>query len=67
MFNEAPAELEGLLLGHPDIADACVISAHDRVRETEVPRAYIVLKDEVKKAVSDKQKEEAKAREIADW
>ncbi|KAI5927794.1 hypothetical protein F4810DRAFT_649467 [Camillea tinctor] len=66
-FQVAPAELEGLLLGHPDIADACVISAHDRVRETEVPRAYIVLKDEVKKAISDKQKEEAKAREIVDW
>ncbi|KAI0482265.1 hypothetical protein GGR56DRAFT_619232 [Xylariaceae sp. FL0804] len=43
-FQVAPAELEAILLGHPDIADACVVSAHDRQRETEVPRAYLVLR-----------------------
>ncbi|KAI1487214.1 hypothetical protein F5X96DRAFT_681391 [Biscogniauxia mediterranea] len=68
-FQVAPAELEGLLLGHPDVADACVISAHDRARETEVPRAYVVLRDEVKRAVEQDngQRKEEKAREIAGW
>ncbi|KAI0020159.1 hypothetical protein F4780DRAFT_743070 [Xylariomycetidae sp. FL0641] len=59
-FQVAPAELEGLLLGHDDIADACVIAAHDRARETEVPRAYLVLKAGLPRT-------EAKAAEIAAW
>ncbi|KAF7887824.1 uncharacterized protein EAF01_010978 [Botrytis porri] len=36
----APAELEALLLEHPEIADAAVIGV--MIREGEVPRAYIV-------------------------
>ncbi|KAI1176917.1 hypothetical protein F4777DRAFT_543944 [Nemania sp. FL0916] len=59
-FQVAPAELEGLLQGHSEVADACVIPAHDRQRETEVPRAYIVLKPGV-------QGTDAKRAEIADW
>lgn len=40
-FQVAPPELEGLLLGHPDIVDAAVIGvpAGD---DTELPRAYVV-------------------------
>jgi 4-coumarate--CoA ligase len=52
--------LEGLLLGHEEISDACVIPAHDKQRETEVPRAYIVLRPNV--ARSDE-----KATEIVQW
>ncbi|KAI1158956.1 hypothetical protein F5B18DRAFT_638978 [Nemania serpens] len=59
-FQVAPAELEGLLQGHNDIADACVIPAHDRQRETEVPRAYLVLKAGVPR-------DDAKAQEIIAW
>jgi acyl-CoA synthetase (AMP-forming)/AMP-acid ligase II len=43
-FQVAPAELEGALLAHPDIVDACVIGVWDAQRQTEVPRAYIVAK-----------------------
>jgi 4-coumarate--CoA ligase len=47
-FQVAPAELEGVLLSHPDVSDAAVIgvtaggAAGDQ--GTELPRAYIVLK-----------------------
>jgi len=56
----APAELEGILLGHADILDVCVIGIEDRENATEVPRAYVVLKD-------GQQRGEAKAREIVEW
>lgn len=42
-YPVAPAELEGLLLTHPDIADAAVIGLPDDVCG-ELPRAYVVLK-----------------------
>jgi hypothetical protein len=40
----APAELESLLLDHPQVADAAVIGV--KGEEDEVPRAYIVPKSE---------------------
>lgn len=46
----APSELEGYLLGHPDVADAAVIGVPDDYAG-ELPRAYVVLKPEVADAV----------------
>jgi 4-coumarate--CoA ligase len=50
-FQVAPAELEGVLLSHPEISDVAVIGitaggANDSAGEqgTELPRAYVVLK-----------------------
>ncbi|QNP72024.1 4-coumarate--CoA ligase family protein [Streptomyces roseirectus] len=40
-FQVAPAELEALLLTHPDIADAAVIGAHN-ADGNEIPHAYVV-------------------------
>ena len=42
----APAELEGLLLKHPAVADAAVIGSPDEAAG-EVPKAFIVRKGEV--------------------
>jgi acyl-CoA synthetase (AMP-forming)/AMP-acid ligase II len=39
----APAELEAILLGHPNVADAAVIPSPDE-EAGEVPKAYVVLK-----------------------
>jgi len=42
----APAELEGLLVQQPDIADAAVVGI--TLDGQELPRAYVVLKDDTK-------------------
>ena len=54
----APAELEALILSHPDVDDVAVIGIPDR-EAGEVPRAYVVVKrgrqltaDQVKKHVA---------------
>lgn len=44
-FQVAPAELEALIITHPAVADVAVIGVPD-VEAGEVPKAYIVLKDE---------------------
>ncbi|KAJ3556064.1 hypothetical protein NM688_g2238 [Phlebia brevispora] len=41
-FQVAPAELEGLLLDHPDVDDACVVGVPDEY-SGELPMAFIVL------------------------
>ena len=42
-FQVPPAELEGLLLEHPAIADAAVIGKAD-VESGEIPKAFVVRK-----------------------
>ncbi len=42
-FQVAPAELEGLLLTHPAIADTAVIPSPDE-EAGEIPKAFVVLK-----------------------
>ena len=42
----APAELEAVIVGHPAIADACVIGIADE-EAGEVPKAFVVLKGKI--------------------
>lgn len=56
-----PAELEGLLITHPDVADAGVIGV--QVNEQELPRAYIVLK----KPTKDVAAQRLVAKEVQEW
>ena len=53
----APAELEALLLEHPQLTDAAVIGV--TIDEQEVPRAYVVLQVQAEGSVSEE--------EIKDW
>ncbi|MEW6732941.1 MAG: AMP-binding protein [Acidobacteriota bacterium] len=41
----APAELEGVLLAHPAIADVAVVPVHDE-EAGQIPKAFVVLKGE---------------------
>lgn len=41
-FQVAPAELEGHLLDHPDVADACVVGIPDEY-SGEIPLAFVAL------------------------
>ena len=59
-FPVPPAELEGLLITHKDVADVCVIGVDDKELATEVPRAYVVLSQGVEAS-------EEKAKELAEW
>lgn len=43
-FQVAPAELEGHLLDHPDVADVCVVGIADDY-SGEVPLAFVVLEE----------------------
>jgi 4-coumarate--CoA ligase len=45
-FQVAPAELEGLLMGHDKVHDVAVVGIYDERIASEVPLAFVVLKGE---------------------
>lgn len=64
-FQVPPAELESVLLEHPEIADAAVIGINDEKEATELPRAYIVAANPGSfKSDADKAKF---AKDVQDW
>jgi 4-coumarate--CoA ligase len=56
----APAELESLLLKHPKVIDCAVIGVHSEEKSTELPRAYVVVPEDVPR-------NEKTAQEIQDY
>jgi len=70
-YQVAPAELEAVLVGHPLIADAAVVSGHDPDGE-EVPKAFVVLQpeadltaDQIMDYVADRVAPHKKVRQVA--
>ncbi|PPR03048.1 hypothetical protein CVT24_012436 [Panaeolus cyanescens] len=59
-FQVAPAELEGQLLQHPDVADACVVGILDEY-SGELPLAFVVLSQDALRRVKD---DESKTRRL---
>ena len=67
-FQVAPAELEALLVGHPDIADAAVIGSPDP-SAGEVPKAFVVASgqtsaDEIMAFVAERVAPHKKLRKV---
>ncbi|EKD01238.1 AMP binding protein [Trichosporon asahii var. asahii CBS 8904] len=66
-FQVPPAELEALLLTHPDVVDAGVVGVWVEEQATELPRAYIVARPGL---IPEQGREEARSKfgkEIAAW
>lgn len=59
-YQVAPAELEALLLQHPSISAAGVVGLYSQDEATELPRAYIQLRPNVKQG-------ENTEKEIQQW
>ncbi|KAF5360390.1 hypothetical protein D9756_004583 [Leucocoprinus leucothites] len=61
-FQVAPAELEGTLLGHPDVLDCCVVGIQDE-RRGEAPLAYVVLSPEARDKIQNNPRASLEAEE----
>nr|AVX48616.1 acyl-CoA synthetase 5 [Tagetes erecta] len=51
-FQVAPAELEGILLGHPSVEDAAVVGLPDK-EAGEIPGAHVVISKDAKESEED--------------
>lgn len=59
-FQVPPAELEGILISHPDIDDVAVIGVYSKEQATELPRAYVVPKKGIEAG-------KALEKNVVDW
>ena len=67
-FQVAPAELEGVLLDHPGIADAAVIGVKFERDGTELPRAYVTRqKGNAGKSLTEKGVQQYLASKLASY
>ena len=62
-FQVAPAELEGCLLGHPFVDDACVVGIPHPLMG-EIPLAYVVPSQIVATRVNDEELYRTVSQEI---
>jgi acyl-CoA synthetase (AMP-forming)/AMP-acid ligase II len=69
-YQVAPAELEGVLMEHPDVADAAVIPKRD-LESGEVPKAFVLLhknrqltQEEIQHFVAERVAPYKKVREV---
>jgi acyl-CoA synthetase (AMP-forming)/AMP-acid ligase II len=67
-YQVAPAELEAVLVSHPDVADAAVVGSPDE-EAGEVPKAFVVLRapvsaDELMRFVADRVSPYRKVRRL---
>ncbi|KAI0662181.1 acetyl-CoA synthetase-like protein [Cubamyces menziesii] len=62
-FQVAPAELEGLLLNHPDVVDVCVVGAPDSY-SGELPFAFVTLNEAMRVRVAKDLAEAQHIREV---
>ncbi|KAJ4496672.1 AMP binding protein [Lentinula lateritia] len=60
-----PAELESVLITHPEVADAAVIGVHNEKDMTELPRAYVVHPQPAK--ISTPESKKAFEKSVAKW
>ncbi|WWC70957.1 uncharacterized protein I206_104909 [Kwoniella pini CBS 10737] len=65
-FQVPPAELEALLLTHPEITDVGVIGVYSKEQATELPRAYVVPKGGISSLPTEKSKNEFSLK-IQEW
>ncbi|MFS7958995.1 putative long-chain-fatty-acid--CoA ligase [Helianthus anomalus] len=54
-FQVAPAELEGILLGHPSVEDAAVVGLPDK-EAGEIPGAHVVMSKDAKESEEEMMK-----------
>lgn len=67
-FQVPPAELEALILTHPDIADVAVVGVNDKEQATELPRAYVAPRPNVLNAkTASEEEKQAFAKKVVDW
>ncbi|KAJ2400607.1 hypothetical protein GGI23_001931 [Coemansia sp. RSA 2559] len=65
-FQVAPAELEGIMLQHPDVRDCAVVGIFDEARQTEVPRAFLVLSQRTNDEKIDVMADDI-ANQVVEW
>ncbi|KAK7906037.1 hypothetical protein LTR67_000762 [Exophiala xenobiotica] len=66
-FQVAPAELEEILLRHPDIIDAAVIGIDNPEAATELPRAYVVTRPSAGAALTEETVKEFVAAQVVKY
>lgn len=65
-FQVPPAELEDILLGHPQVMDAAVVGIPDPVSSEELPMAFIVKKPSAK-GVTEKELMDYVASRVSEY